>query len=63
MALVMDLEGIGQDMKSIPIYAESDIPKVKLSPKLLDFGDIFLRYQETKEIELINERYHFKLYY
>lgn len=56
MALVMDLEGIGQDMKSIPIYAESDIPKVKLSPKLLDFGDIFLRYQETKEIELINER-------
>jgi hypothetical protein len=52
----MDLDGIGNDMKSIPIFAESDIPKVKILPKMLDFGDIFLRYKKTKEIELINER-------
>ena len=52
----MDLDGIGNDMSSIPIFAESDIPKVKILPKLLDFGDIFLRYKKTKEIELINER-------
>lgn len=51
----MDLDGIGSDMKSIPIFAESDVPKVKILPKMLDFGEIFLRYKKTKEIELINE--------
>jgi len=42
-------------MKSIPIVAESDVPNVKLKPEVLNFGDVFLRYPVTEEIELINE--------
>lgn len=30
--MVLDIEGIGKDMKSIPILAESLVPKVKVSP-------------------------------
>jgi hydrocephalus-inducing protein len=55
VALVIDVEGIGKDMKSIPITAEVEVPKVRLASNLLDFGEIFLRYSQTKEIELINE--------
>lgn len=53
--MVLDILGIGKDMKSIPIVGESDIPQVKVFPEVLDFGDIFLRYKQTKEIELVNE--------
>ena len=53
--MVLDIEGIGKDMKSIPILAESLVPKVKVSPQILEFGDIFLRYQQTKTIDLSNE--------
>lgn len=55
VALVIDVESIGKDMKSIPITAEVDVPKVRLASNILDFGEIFLRYTQTKEIELINE--------
>ncbi len=55
MVLVLDMEGIGRDMKSMPILAESDVPKVRLGTDTLDFGEIFLRYPQTREIELINE--------
>lgn len=55
MVLVLDMEGIGKDMKTIPITAESDVPRVRLGTDTLDFGDIFLRYPQTKHIELINE--------
>lgn len=52
--MVLDIDGIGKDMKSIPITAESKVPKVNISPKILDFGDIFLRYKQTRTIELVN---------
>lgn len=55
LVLVLDMEGIGKDMKTIPIVAEADVPKVRLAVDTLDFGDIFLRYPQTKTIELINE--------
>jgi hydrocephalus-inducing protein len=55
LVLVLDMEGIGKDMKTIPITAEADVPKVKLTTDTLDFGDIFLRYPQTKQLELVNE--------
>lgn len=42
-------------MKSIPVIGESEVPKVRVFPEILDFGEIFLRYKQTREIELINE--------
>lgn len=53
--MVLDIENIGKDIKSIPITAESDVPKVKVGPEVLDFGTIFLRYPQSQEIELVNE--------
>lgn len=55
LAMVLDIKDIGKDMKSIPIIAESKVPKVRIQPEELNFGKIFLRFQQTKEIELINE--------
>lgn len=43
--MVLDIIGIGKDMKSIPIIGESDIPQVRIFPEILDFEDIFLRYK------------------
>lgn len=56
MVLVVDLEGVGQDMLAVPIKAECLVPKVKISPDdYLDFKDVFLRHPKTCEIELTNE--------
>ena len=53
--MVLDIEGIGKDMKSIPIIGESEVPTVTVKPEILDFGKIFLRYKQTREITLKNE--------
>jgi len=45
MVLVVDLEGVGQDMLAVPIKAECIVPKVTVEPKdYLEFGQCFLRY-------------------
>ena len=39
MVLVVDLDGIGQDMQSLMIKAESEVPTVKIEPiDLLNYG-------------------------
>lgn len=56
MVLVVDLEGVGQDMLAVPIKAECIVPKVRINPtNILDFGQCFLRHPKTMEIELIND--------
>jgi hydrocephalus-inducing protein len=56
MVLVVDLEGVGQDMLAVPIKAECIVPKVKITPSdYLDFKDVFLRHPKTVELELKNE--------
>lgn len=43
-ALVIDIEGVGLDMHSIPIKAESEVPTVRIDPpEFLVFEDVFLR--------------------
>ena len=37
--MVVDIDGVGQDMYSLPIRAESEVPLVKIEPmKLLQFN-------------------------
>lgn len=56
MVLVVDLEGVGQDMLAVPIKAECIVPKVKITPSdYLDFKDVFLRHPKTIEMEIKNE--------
>jgi hydrocephalus-inducing protein len=53
--MVVDIDGVGQDMLSIPITAIAQVPKVEIKPAdLLDFGEIFLRNPDTLGIQLIN---------
>jgi len=56
MVLVVDLEGVGQDMLAVPIKAECLVPKVKVSPAdFLEYGTCFLRHPMTRQIEIVNE--------
>ena len=52
--MVLDIDGIGKDMKAIPISAVSEVPEVEVSPEVLDFQDIFLRYEQSRSIILKN---------
>jgi len=56
MVLVVDLEGVGQDMLAVPIKAECLVPKVRVTPSdFLEFGNCFLRYPTTQQIQITNE--------
>lgn len=66
MVLVVDIEGVGQDMQSIPIRAECEVPQVEIrtdgeSADKLDFKNVFLRHPETQSIKIINLSKHKEL--
>ena len=45
MVLVVDIEGVGQDMLAIPIKAECHVPEVQIIPKeTLEYGHVFLKF-------------------
>ena len=51
MVLVVDLEGVGQDMLAVPIKAECIVPKVRVTPnEFLQFDNCFLKHPKTKQI-------------
>ena len=44
MVMVIDIVGVGSDMYSLPIKAESEVPTVRIEPEHeLLFEDVFLR--------------------
>lgn len=54
--MVVDIDGVGQDMTSLPIHAISEVPLVKIDPmKTLAFDKIFLRNPDQKIITLTND--------
>lgn len=56
MVLVVDLEGVGQDMLAVPIKAECLVPKVRVLPTdFLEYEQCFLRHPKTRRIEIIND--------
>jgi len=56
MVLVVDLEGVGQDMLAVPIKAECIVPKVRVTPnEFLQFDNCFLKHPKTKQIQIIND--------
>ena len=50
----MDIEGVGEQMASVAMKAESVVPEVTVSTNELVFGDCYLRYAYKKVIELVN---------
>ena len=56
MVMVVDIDGVGQDMYSLPIKATSEVPLVKIEPlKQLNFSTIFLRNPDYQQIILTND--------
>jgi hydrocephalus-inducing protein len=54
MVMVLDIDGVGKDMKSIPIQAISEAPKVHLKDPFINYGNIFLRDPQERTITLVN---------
>lgn len=56
MVLVVDLEGVGQDMLAVPIKADCKVPHVRINPSdFLEYETCFLKHPKTRQIEIINE--------
>ena len=56
MVLVVDLEGVGQDMLAVPIKADCQVPNVSVTPSdYLEYDKCFLRHPKTRSIEIVNE--------
>lgn len=56
MVLVVDVEGVGPDMHTLPIKAECSTPKVELIPSdTIDFGSVFLRHPYEYHLEMKNK--------
>ncbi|CAE7461731.1 HYDIN [Symbiodinium sp. CCMP2592] len=55
LCLVVDLDGVGQELASIPIQARCAVPQVALEPsEHLEYGDIFIRYPSHQTLVLNN---------
>lgn len=52
--LVVDVEGVGTDVCSIPITAQCVVPEVMLSAENINFGDCFIGYTYSQTLELGN---------
>ena len=51
MVLVVDLDGVGQDMLAVPIKADCQLPEVDVNPlDYLDFDECFLRHPVSRPI-------------
>lgn len=56
LVLVVDIDGVGPDMHTLPIKAECFVPKVDIIPSdVIDFGNSFLRNKYYSMIELANK--------
>mmetsp|Transcript_4036 Transcript_4036/g.9628 ORF Transcript_4036/g.9628 Transcript_4036/m.9628 type:complete len:4944 (+) Transcript_4036:104-14935(+) len=54
MQLVMNIDGVGDELLTIPIQCEGVVPEVSAAQELVDFGQVFLRHPYTQMMELVN---------
>ncbi|EDL92535.1 rCG51388, partial [Rattus norvegicus] len=54
LALVVDVEGIGEEVLALLITARCVVPKLQLMTTEVDFGRCFLKYPYEKTIQLVN---------
>eukprot|EP00898_Chlorokybus_atmophyticus_P005824 jgi/Chlat1/6242/Chrsp44S05765 len=53
--LVVDMPSVGENLASVPIFADCQVPKVSLLQDTLDFGSCFLRHPYASTLTLVNE--------
>jgi hydrocephalus-inducing protein len=55
LCLVVDLDGVGQELSSIPIQGRCAVPSVTFEPQeVLEYNDIFIRYPAHRTLVLHN---------
>ena len=54
-SLVVDIEGVGENLLSLPIIADCKVPKITVKNKEVEFGDTFVRFPYTQDLVLVNE--------
>nr|KAF6318524.1 HYDIN axonemal central pair apparatus protein [Pipistrellus kuhlii] len=54
LALVVDVEGIGEEVLALLITARCIVPALRMANTEVDFGRCFLRYPYEKTIQLVN---------
>ncbi|XP_049339422.1 hydrocephalus-inducing protein homolog isoform X2 [Astyanax mexicanus] len=54
MSLVVDVEGVGEEVLALPIKARCLVPEVHLERRLLEFQNCFMNYPYQKSVTLIN---------
>ncbi|XP_008833211.1 hydrocephalus-inducing protein homolog [Nannospalax galili] len=54
LALVVDVEGVGQEVLALLITARCVVPTLQLATPEVNFGHCFLKYPYEKTIELVN---------
>ncbi|XP_036605974.1 hydrocephalus-inducing protein homolog [Trichosurus vulpecula] len=55
LALVVDVEGIGEEVLALLITARCVVPKLRVANPELDYGCCFLKYPYQQKVQLINE--------
>lgn len=50
----MDVEGVGEELLSIPLKADCQVPAVELESKDLAYGECFVRFHEPRTLVLVN---------
>lgn len=55
LALVVDVEGIGEEVLALLITARCIVPKLQVVNGEVDFGHCFLKYPYEKTIQLVND--------
>ena len=54
-SLVVDIEGVGENLLSLPIMADCKVPKITIKNKEVEYGDTFIRFPYTRDLVLVNE--------
>ena len=57
LALLVDVEAVGDSLLSLPIIAECVVPPIQPSTFELDFGDAFVGYTYEQYIKIVNPSY------
>nr|XP_012627881.1 hydrocephalus-inducing protein homolog isoform X3 [Microcebus murinus] len=55
LALVVDVEGVGEEVLALLITARCVVPTLRLVNTEVDFGHCFLKYRYEKTIQLVNQ--------
>ncbi len=52
--ITVDVDGVGEELLSIPLKADCQVPVIELESKDLVYGECFVRFHEPRTLVLVN---------